>query len=465
MKKLISKLWENSQAKRSPLVRRVLDWTTAEDLQDRQDFAADAEWAILEQNPQRPRMFIWVIGLFLVSALLWSAFATLDEVARGEGKVVPTSQIQHLQSLDGGVVSKILVKEGDIVERGQLLLQVDNTRFVSSLNENQSQVLSLQAKASRLRALAEGKPFSLPQEVTSQAPEIARQEMDLYQSKRMELDANVSIARQQLAQRTEELNEARARREQANQGLELTMRELTVTRPLLKSGAVSEVDVLRLERDVSRYRGERDMANAQVPKIQSAIGEANRKIQEVELAFRNQASTELSETLAKLSTLGAGSAALQDKVNLTEIRSPVRGEVKRLLVNTVGGVVQPGRDILEIVPLDDSLLIEAKVSPRDIAFLHPGQPVFVRFTAYDSTIYGGLKGKLHQIGADSITDDKGNTYYVVKVKTDAAHLSEKKLPIIPGMVAEVDIITGHKSVLNYLLKPVLRAKAQALSER
>ncbi|MEQ6289773.1 HlyD family type I secretion periplasmic adaptor subunit [Vogesella sp. GCM10023246] len=445
--------------------QRLLDWSSAEDLRDRQDFAADAEWAILEQNPQRPRLFLWTIGLFITVALLWSALATIDEVARGEGKVVPTSQIQHLQSLDGGVVSKILVKEGDIVERGQLLLQVDNTRFVSSLNENQSQSLSLQAKAARLRALSDGKPFELPAQVTQQAPDIANQEMDLYRSKQMELDANVSIARQQLTQRTQELNEARARRDQAAQGLELTQQELNVTRPLLKSGAVSEVDILRLERDVSRYRGERDMANAQIPKIQSAIAEASRKIQEVELTFRNQASTELSETMGKLGTLGAGSTALQDKVRLSEVRSPVRGEVKRLLVNTVGGVVQPGRDIMEIVPLDDTLLIETKISPRDIAFLRPGQDVFVRFTAYDSTIYGGLKGVLDQIGADSITDEKGNTFYVVKVKTDSAHLSEKKLPIKPGMVAEVDIITGHKSVLNYLLKPVLRAKAQALSER
>ncbi|SCK14085.1 HlyD family type I secretion periplasmic adaptor subunit [Vogesella sp. LIG4] len=445
--------------------QRLLDWSSAEDLHDRQDFAGDAEWAILEQNPQRPRLFLWTIGLFIVVALIWSALAKLDEVARGEGKVVPTSQIQHLQSLDGGVVSKILVKEGDVVERGQLLLQVDNTRFVSSLNENQSQSVALKAKEARLRALAEGKPFELPAGVAQQAPDIARQEMDLYHSKQMELEANVSIARQQLSQRSQEMNEAKARRDQAAQGLELTQKELNYTRPLLKSGAVSEVDILRLERDVSRYQGERDMAGAQIPKIQAAIGEATRKIQEVELTFRNQASTELSETLAKLGTLGAGSAALQDKVKLTEMRSPVRGEVKRVLVNTVGGVVQPGHDIMEIVPLDDTLLIEAKITPRDIAFLRPGQDVFVRFTAYDSTIYGGLKGKLEQIGADSITDDKGNTFYVVKVKTDSAHLGEKKLPIKPGMVAEVDIITGHKSVLNYLLKPVLRAKAQALSER
>ena len=446
-------------------LEKLMSWASSKDLQDRQDFAADADWAILEQDPKRPRLFIWTIGLFMLVALIWAAWATLNESARGEGKVVPVSQIQHLQSLDGGVVSKIMVKEGDIVEQGQLLLQIDNTRFVSSLRESESQSVALRAKAARLRALSEGSTFAMPPEVTQVAPLIAKQEMDLYLSRKSELDANVGIARQQLSQRMQELNEAIARRNQAGQGLEITARELTVTKPLRDSGAVSEVEILRLERDVSRYRGERDMANAQVPKIQSAIAEANRKIQEVELAFRNQASAELSETLAKMGTLTEGSVALKDRVKLTEIRSPVKGEVKRLYVNTVGGVVQPGRDILEIVPRDESLLIEAKISPRDIAFLHPGQKAFIRFTAYDSTVYGGLTGRLQQIGADSITDDKGNTYFIVRLKTDKSSLGAGKLPIIPGMTAEVDIITGQKSVLNYLFKPVLRAKAQALSER
>lgn len=458
-------LWSRMQAVLNRLLGRMLEWASAKDLQDRQDFVADADWAIMEQSPKRPRLFLWTIGSFMVVAILWSAFATINQSARGEGKVVPVSQIQRMQSLDGGVLSKILVKEGDIVERGQLLLQVDNTRFVSSLRESQVQNVALQAKAARLRALAEGSAFNLPEEVRAAAPDIARQEMDLYQSRRSELDANLGIARQQLAQRTQELNEAIARRSQANQGLELTARELAVTKPLRESGAVSDVDILRLERDVARYRGERDMAAAQVPRIQAAIAEANRKIQEVELAFRNQASAELSETMAKMGALSEGSVALKDKVKLTEIRSPVRGEVKRLLMNTVGGVVQPGRDIIEIVPLDESLLIEAKILPRDIAFLHPGQKAFVRFTAYDSTIYGGLTGQVQHIGADSITDDKGNTYYLVRVQTDKAGFGEGKLPIIPGMTAEVDIITGEKTVLSYLLKPVLRAKAQALSER
>ncbi|MGL6071214.1 HlyD family type I secretion periplasmic adaptor subunit [Craterilacuibacter sp.] len=461
-----AKEWTGRAQRRSaPYWDKLMDWAAAKDVVDRNDFAADADWAILEQKPQRPRLFIWLMAAVFVVAILWAALSKVDEVSRGEGKVVASGQNQHLQSLDGGVVSQILVKEGQIVEKGQLLLKVDNTRFVSSLRENQAQYLSQVAKAARLKAIASGQAFVMPAEVSERAPDIARQELDLYTSRRLELDANVSIARQQLAQRSQELNEARARREQAVQGYELTNRELTVTRPLKASGAVSDVDLLRLERDVSRYRGERDMVGAQIPRIQAAIGEAQRKIQEVELAFRNQASIELSETMGKMGSLSEGSVGLEDKVKLSEIRSPVRGEVKRLLTNTIGGVVQPGKDIAEIVPLNESLLLETRITPRDIAFLRPGQRAVVRYTAYDFTIYGGMEGVLEGIGADTITDEKGNAFYIVKVRTKGSRLGEAQLPIIPGMVAQVDIMTGKKSILSYLLKPVLRAKAAALSER
>ena len=460
------KTWsERGQAKTAPYWDRLMDWAAAKDIADRNDFAADADWAILEQQPQRPRLFIWLMAAVFVVAILWAALSKVDEVSRGEGKVVASGQNQHLQSLDGGVVSAIMVKEGQIVNKGDLLLKVDNTRFVSSLRENQAQYLSQLAKSARLKAIASGQPFVMPDEVTQRAPDIARQELELYNSRRLELDANVSIARQQLAQRTQELNEARARREQAAQGFELTNRELSVTRPLKATGAVSDVDLLRLERDVSRYRGERDMAGAQIPRIQAAISEAQRKIQEVELAFRNQASIELSETMGKMGSLSEGSVGLEDKVKLSEIRSPVHGEVKRLYTNTIGGVVQPGKDIAEIVPLNESLLLETRITPRDIAFLRPGQRAVVRYTAYDFTIYGGMEGVLEGIGADTITDEKGNAFYIVKVRTKGSRLGEAKLPIIPGMVAQVDIMTGKKSILSYMLKPVLRAKAEALSER
>jgi adhesin transport system membrane fusion protein len=290
------------------------------------------------------------------------------------------------------------------------------------------------------------------------------EEKRLYETATSNLEAQLSIARQQLTQRQQELAEARARREQAGQAYELTLKELTVTKPLLKSGAVSEVELLRLERDVSRFRGERDMAATQIIRTQAAISEATRKIQEVELAFRKEQGTELSETMAKLNALSEGSVGLADRVKHSDLRSPVRGTVKRLLVNTVGGVVQPGKDAIEIVPLEDNLLLEAKVMPKDIAFLRPGQKALVKFTAYDFSVYGGLEATLEHIGADSLTDERGNTFYIVRVRTIKSKLGEN-LPVIPGMVAEVDIITGQKSILSYLLKPVIKAKQAALTER
>lgn len=429
------------------------------------DFATDADLAMLRQEPLRARLLLRTIGIVVVLFLLWAALAQLDEVTRGEGKVIPSKQLQILQSIDGGLVSEILVKEGDVVNPNQLLIKIDETRFVSSVKENQAQYLGLMAKAARLRAISEGKPFVPPPEVLKADPSIVQQERQFFEARNDELNAAISIARQQLAQRHQELNEAQAKKAQAAQGYDLTSKELSVTRPLISSGAVSEVELLRLERDVSRYRGEREMASAQISRIQAAINEAQRKIEEVELTFRNEASKELSETMAKLNSLAEGSVALSDRVKQSSIRSPVKGTVKRLLVNTVGGVVQSGKDMIEIVPLEDALLLEAKVQPRDIAFLRPGQPVMVKFTAYDFSIYGGLDGTLEHIGADSVMDEKGNAFYTVRVRTSKPGFGDANLPIIPGMVAEVDILTGKKSVLAYLIKPVLRAKSVALTER
>jgi adhesin transport system membrane fusion protein len=429
------------------------------------DFATDADLAMLRQEPLRARVLLRSLGIVFLVFILWAAVAKVDEVTRGDGKVIPSRQLQVLQSIDGGLVSEILVREGEVVEAGQLLIKIDETRFASSVKENRAQVFGLLARAARLKALTDGKPFVAPPEVAREAPEIVAQEQQLYEAKQAELNAAVSIARQQLTQRQQELSEVQAKRTQAAQGYDLTSKELAVTKPLINSGAVSEVELLRLERDVGRYRGERDQASAQITRVQAAIAEAQKKIEEVELNFRNEAGKELSETNAKLAQLEEGGVALSDRVKQSSIRSPVRGTVKRLLVNTVGGVVQPGKDMIEIVPLEDALLLEARVQPRDIAFLRPGQPAIVKFTAYDFAVYGGLDGTLEHIGADTVTDDKGNAFYVVRVRTNKPGFGDANLPIIPGMVAEVDILTGKKSVLSYLMKPVLRAKNVALTER
>lgn len=456
---------QTSEPRRVTLLDRIFSPWIPRNVDEHRDFAADADWARLDEAPLRARGLLRWIAAILFFLVIWAAVAQVDELTRGEGKVIPSRQLQVLQSLDGGVVSEILVKEGDVVEVGQVMLRVDPTRFVSSVRESRSQYLALLAKAARLRALAEGRAFEAPAEVAKEAPNLIEQERALYQARRSELDASVGIARQQLAQRNQEIVEMRARREQAAQGLDLTSKELAVTKPLLGSGAVSEVDLLRLERDMARFRGERDQAAAQISRIQAAISEATRKIDEVDLRLRNEARSELSETNAKLASVSEGSLALSDKVKHADVRSPVKGTVNRLLFNTVGGVVLPGKEVVEVVPLEDNLLLEARILPKDIAFLRPGQKALVKFTAYDFAIYGGLDAVLEHIGADTVLDDKGNAFYVVRVRTLKNSLGGQNLPIIPGMVAQVDIMTGKKTVLSYLLKPVLRAKYYAFSER
>lgn len=428
------------------------------------DFVTDADHFILLQKPLRGMLIIRIAILTVLFFILWASLTNVDELVKGDAKVVPSSQLQVLQSLDGGIIQKILIKEGESVKAGQALLEIDTTRFVSSVNENQVQNVALAAKAERLNAFVEGRAFRIPEDLSDENRLVYDQEKRYFDNAQSELQAQISIARQQLSQRQHELAELQAKRDQASQLLDSANHELTLTKPLLGSGAVSEVDLLRLERDVTRYAGERAQAAAQIAKTNSAISEASRKIQEVELESKNNMRKDLTETMAKLNSLSASSVGLEDKVKQSVIRSPMNGFVKRLLVNTVGGVITPGKDIVEVVPSEDNLVLEAKVQPRDIAFLRVGQKALVKFSAYDFSIYGGMDATLQSIGADSITDEKGNTYYIVKVRTLKPKFADK-LIIIPGMQAEVDIHTGSKTIMSYLLKPLLRARQVGLTER
>lgn len=425
---------------------------------------AEVDWAKTHEQPLRARYLLYGTLFTIVALIVWAYFAEIDELARGEGKVVPSSQLQVIQSLDGGVVEQIYVKEGQLVEQGDLLVRVDPTRFTSSLAENQAQVFALKVKAMRLEALTQDKPFILPEDMYALGVEIIEQERSLYDSTVSEMYEQTSISDQQIIQRQQELREARAKQQQAQRSLELTNQELRATEPLIANGAVSEVEVLRLRRDIARLKGERDQASAQISRSQAAIAEAERKKQEIRLSFNNKLSTELSDTLGKLSALNATSSGIVDKVEKADLKSPMRGTVKRLLINTIGGVIQPGRDVLEIVPQDDTLLLEVKIRPKDIAFLHPGQKAIVKITAYDFAVYGSLEGVVEQIGADTVINEKEEAFYIVRVRTSSAELGEDK-PIIPGMVAQVDIMTGKKTIFDYLVKPVTRAKANSLSER
>lgn len=365
-------------------------------------------------------VILWTALLFIIIAVIWANYAVLDEVTSGEGKVVPSSEIQVIQNLEGGIVQSIFVKEGEIVKKDQILMQIDNTRFMSSYAEAEKKIDALKIEVIRLNALLNHQKPVFPEEYNKNYPQLIKDQMSLYESKMREL---------------KELNSA----------LELAQKELNLTRPLLKGGSVSEVEVIRLERTVSDIRGNIEKFNSeQLDKLNKARGD--------------------------LSALIEANKADKDRLSRTTVKSPVYGIVKQLKVNTIGGVVQPGSDIIEIVPLDDSLLIEAKIKPANIGFIHPGQEAMVKITAYDFSIYGGLPGVVEQISADTIvdeTDKKDESYYVVKVRTNKNHLGTKAnpLPIIPGMQATVDILTGEKSVLQYILKPIIKAKQSALRER
>ncbi len=430
-------------------------------------FEQEADAVMSRTKTHRAQTIVRAAMAIVVLLILWASFAHIEEVTRGDGRVIPSRQLQVVQSLDGGVVSEILVREGQVVEAGQLLLKIDETRATSGVRESAAQGYALQARQARLRALADGKSFQPPKLSVKHGPEEERildAERRLYETRMAELGMMVSINEQQLAQRQQELAEMRARRQSAERSFEFNRQELTKTRPLLAIGAVSDVDILRLEREVSRSRGEMEQAAAQISRAQASIGEAQRKIQETQITFRNEARRELSEVMGKLNALNEGAVALFDRVDKSQVKSPVRGRVQRLLANTVGGVVQPGKDIVEIVPLDDALVLEAKVQPKDIAFIHPGQEANVKFTAYDFSIYGGLAGKVENISPDTVVDERGNAFYLVRVRTAQPNFSEK-MPIMPGMTAEVDILTGNKTVMSYLLKPVLKARAYAMTER
>ena len=428
------------------------------------DWIDDADRALLEQEPLRARGMLYVVAVVLVLLLAWASVAELDQVTRGEGKVIPSQQVQIVQSVDGGVVTEILVKEGGIVQAGELLVRLDATRFTSNLRESRAELFALQAKATRLRAATSNQPFVIDEELEKAIPDVVAQERALYASMREELQAGRMIAEQQLGQREQERAGLIAKRNQISRGLELASQELKVTRPLLKSGSVSEVEIIRLEREVSQLSGERNQVDAQILQVDGSINEAKRKVEEFELNFLNQQREALSEVTSRINSLQEGNLGLSDRVKQTDIRSPVRGTVKRLFQNTIGGVVQPGKEVCEIVPLDDTLLLEARVRPKDIAFLRPGQAALVKFTAYDFVVYGGLDAVVDHIGADTVMDEKGNPFYTVRVRTLESSLGDE-MPIIPGMVAEVDVLTGKKTVLASLLKPILRARQYALTER
>ena len=435
----------------------------AEDAQ----FIGDTSAAVLMGASRSSHLILIATVLFFVTALGWAALADIDEVTRGEGKVIPSNKIQVIQNLEGGILTEILVKEGEIVEKDQPLLRLDDTRFSSTYRESRARFLALQAKSARLDAEANNKAIEMPELVLKEDPELAANEIALYESRVNELRSNLDILQQQENQARQELKELQARKLKQTRSYRSAKEKLAMYEPLLNEGAISEVEVLNVEELVNETRGELEASRLAIPRVESILEETSIKLKDLEISFRTQARTELNEAQSELSAIEETLFSQDDRVKRTLVKSPVRGEVKQIMVATIGGVIQPGMDLIEIVPLEGSLLVEAHVRPADIAFLRPEQDATVKLTAYDFAIYGGLPAKLEHISADTITDEDGESFYLIKVRTERDYLGsmDGSLRIIPGMTATVDILTGEKSVLDYLLKPVLRAREKALRER
>lgn len=431
------------------------------------ELMSESTAAIFQGPPRYASMIIRGFVVFLVIALIWASFSRLEEITVGEGKVIPSSQVQVIQNLEGGIVSSIPVRLGDIVKKGQIVLNLDKTRFASSMGESQAKYDALLARIARLTAEVDGKSFQVPEELFLTNPSIAEEERQLYLNRQSELDATLTVLRQQASQRAQELQEKRTRLVQLQESLGLISRELEISKPLVAQGVLSEVEVLRLERQVSDLRGETDATRLALPRLEQSLAEARTKVEGQIAKFRSDSSTELNMARAEFEQTRASSVAMADRLERTAVRSPMAGIVKQIKITTVGGIIQPGMDVMEIVPIEDNLLIEARIRPSDIAFIHPGQEATVKFTAYDFSIYGGLDATVENVTADSITNEKDESFFLVRVRTKTNNLGneQRNLPIMPGMVATVHIRTGSKTVLNYLLKPVTKAKYDALRER
>jgi multidrug efflux pump subunit AcrA (membrane-fusion protein) len=380
----------------------------------------------LEVSLPRSSLVIWTIALALGVFFAWAYVFELEEVSTGTGKVVAASKEQDIQTLEGGVLSKLMVKEGDIVQAGQVLAQFDRTRGESAVGESGSRARAAQASAARLRAEVNQTALVFPPEV-KQFPDLVRSETELFNSRRHSLQESLSGF---------------------EQSSKLIKNELAMTEPLVAKGAASDVEVLRLKRDLND--------------IQS-------KAMDTRTQYIVKAREELAKTNEELQAQQSVTRGRDDSLSRLTFTSPVRGVVKDIALTTVGGVLAPNGRLMEIVPLDDQLEVEARISPRDIAYIRVGQPATVKITAYDYSIYGGLPGKVVLVSPDTIQDEvhRENYYYRVNIRTDSNNLKNKagkSMAIVPGMIASVDIHTGSKTILWYLLKPLNKAK-EALRER
>ncbi|AMX94585.1 HlyD family type I secretion periplasmic adaptor subunit [Mesorhizobium sp. M7A.F.Ca.US.014.04.1.1] len=423
----------------------------------------------------RPPLFasasIFIIGALFVVFVAWASFAEVDEIARGDGKVIPASKTQIIQASEAGVVQEIAVTIGQVVKKNDLIIRLDNTLNTSSLGEQQAKARALEVRIARLKYEQAGNlsgPFPCPQDIQSVAPQICDNEQKLLIARRGNFDNKLSVLKSRLDQREKELAEAEANSDRLTKNLAVSDQEAKLVDAMVKKGLMARTEQLRVEREQTELNGQLNLAGETIKKIKSSITEAQLQVEELGLQLQQEALDDLTQALADLSVVDETIRGATDKVARTDIRSPVDGIVNTLELNTVGAFVQPGAVVAGIVPTSETLLVEARVSPRDVAFIRPDQEALIKVTAYDFSIFGGIEGKVSNITADSLVDQKtGEPYYQVRVATDKSTLQRdgKAYSIIPGMICSVDIKTGRKTILHYLLKPINKAREEAMSER
>ncbi|WP_428643897.1 HlyD family type I secretion periplasmic adaptor subunit [Roseibium sp.] len=416
------------------------------------------------------RLVLILCGLVFV-AVLWSYFTEVDEITRGDGRVIPASRTQSVQATEPGVVKEIAVRIGEQVNVGDLIIRLDDTATTSELGEVQAQVRALQAKVARLDVEGSGgteQAFLCPELVFKSAPEICINEVNLMNTRRNAFRSTRSILEQRLLQREKERDEAQANLDRLSGNLKSSQDELELLAPMAEQRLIAKTELIRAQRDVNDYQGQINALEESLPRIEGAIAEAQFQLEELDLKYRQEALTEKTDALAQLSVLEQSEKGQSNRVARTDIRSPVDGIINALEVNTIGSFVNAGDQVAEVVPTSDELLVEARISPRDVAFVVPGQEALVKISAFDFSIYGGLEGEVVNVSSDSFVDERsGEPYFEVRVRTKKAYLERKgrQYRITPGMICTVDILTGHKTILQYLLKPVNKARQEAFTER
>ncbi|AWC20756.1 HlyD family type I secretion periplasmic adaptor subunit [Aminobacter sp. P9b] len=423
----------------------------------------------------RPPFFasaaVLIIAALFVAFVAWASFAEVDEIARGEGKVIPASKTQIVQASEAGVVQEIAVQVGQVVKKNDLIVRLDNTVSTSSLGEQQAKARTLGARIARLKQEQEGRiaePLACPENLMQTAPQICENEQKLLVARRQNFDTKLNVLKSRLDQREKELNEAKVNVTRLTESLAVSDREAALVSSMVKRNLMAKTEQIRVDREQTEMRGQLNLADETIKRTAAAIVEAKLQVDEFGLQLQQEALDELTQALAELSVVDETIRGATDRVARTDIRSPVDGIVNTLDVNTLGAFVQPGAVVAGIVPTSETLLVEARVSPRDVAFIRPDQKALIKVSAYDFSVFGGLDGKVQTITADSLVDQNtGEPYYQVRVSTDRSALERdgKSYSIIPGMISTVEIITGRKTILSYLLKPINKARDEALRER